>query len=107
LYDQNPSFVLEKAHPMYYEDRPVPELQDPHDVLVNVKFTRICGSDVHYWTHRGIGSYVVEAPMILGHESSGIVSKIGSAVTSLKVGDRVCMEPGTPCRRCIRCKEGH
>lgn len=44
--------------------------------------------------------------MVLGHESSGIVSSVGNAVKSLKVGDRVAMEPGVPCRRCVRCKDG-
>jgi D-xylulose reductase len=44
--------------------------------------------------------------MVLGHESSGIVSKVGSAVTTLQVGDQVAMEPGIPCRRCEPCKSG-
>ena len=44
--------------------------------------------------------------MVLGHESSGIVTAVGEAVTSIKVGDKVAMEPGVPCRRCVRCKEG-
>jgi D-xylulose reductase len=44
--------------------------------------------------------------MVLGHESAGVIHAIGSAVTSLQVGDRVAMEPGIPCRRCARCKEG-
>ncbi len=44
--------------------------------------------------------------MVLGHESSGVVVSVGDKVSSLKIGDRVCMEPGVPCRRCIRCKEG-
>lgn len=43
---QNLSFVLEGIHKVKFEDRPVPELKDPHSVLVNVKFTGICGSDV-------------------------------------------------------------
>lgn len=43
---------------------------------------------------------------MLGHESSGIVNAVGERVTTLKVGDRVCMEPGIPCRRCVQCKEG-
>jgi threonine dehydrogenase-like Zn-dependent dehydrogenase len=43
---QNPSFVLSKPHTVSYEDRPVPELQDPHDVLIHIKQTGICGSDV-------------------------------------------------------------
>lgn len=104
---QNLSFVLEKPYSVKFEDRPIPILSDPHDVVVNVKYTGICGSDVHYWTHGSIGSFVVKEPMVLGHESAGIVSKVGDAVTSLKVGDRVAMEPGIPCRRCVRCKEGN
>jgi D-xylulose reductase len=44
--------------------------------------------------------------MVLGHESAGLIHATGSAVTSLQVGDRVTMEPGIPCRRCARCKEG-
>lgn len=44
--------------------------------------------------------------MVLGHESAGIVHSVGDKVKTLKVGDRVAMEPGVPCRRCIRCKDG-
>jgi len=90
-----------------FEDRPVPTIQSPHDVLIAVKFTGICGSDVHYLTHGAIGDFVVKDPMVLGHESAGVVEKVGDAVQSLKVGDRVAMEPGVPCRRCVRCKEGN
>ncbi|KAB8070625.1 D-xylulose reductase A [Aspergillus leporis] len=103
---QNLSFVLEGVHRVKFEDRPVPELRDPHDVLVNIRFTGICGSDVHYWEHGAIGQFVVKDPMVLGHESSGVISKVGSAVTKLKVGDRVAMEPGISCRRCEPCKAG-
>lgn len=97
---------MEKPNSVKFEDRPIPKLQSPYDVLVNVKYTGICGSDVHYWVHGAIGHFIVKDPMVLGHESSGVVSKVGDGVKSLKVGDRVCMEPGVPCRRCIRCKEG-
>lgn len=45
--------------------------------------------------------------MVLGHESSGTVVSVGSSVTTLKEGDRVAMEPGICCRRCVRCKEGN
>ncbi|KAL4753357.1 putative D-xylulose reductase A [Aspergillus terricola var. indicus] len=103
---QNLSFVLEGIHQVKFEDRPIPELKSPHDVIVNVKYTGICGSDVHYWDHGAIGQFVLKEPMVLGHESSGIVTQIGSAVTSLKVGDQVAMEPGIPCRRCEPCKAG-
>ncbi|KAE8315713.1 D-xylulose reductase A [Aspergillus transmontanensis] len=103
---QNLSFVLEGIHKVKFEDRPIPELRDAHDVLVDVRFTGICGSDVHYWEHGSIGQFVVKDPMVLGHESSGVISKVGSAVTALKVGDHVAMEPGIPCRRCEPCKAG-
>ncbi|KAI8478481.1 hypothetical protein Bbelb_435110 [Branchiostoma belcheri] len=66
----------------------------------------ICGSDVHYWVHGAIGDFVVRAPMILGHEASGTVSEVGEGVTHLKVGDRVAIEPGVPCRYCDYCKGG-
>lgn len=61
---------------------------------------------MHYWDHGSIGAFVVKDPMVLGHESAGVISKVGSAVTSLKVGDRVAMEPGISCRRCDPCKSG-
>ena len=47
----------------------------------------ICGSDVHYWTEGRIGDFIVNDPMVLGHESSGIVTKLGEGVTHLKVGN--------------------
>ncbi|KAL1963253.1 hypothetical protein VTN77DRAFT_8578 [Rasamsonia byssochlamydoides] len=103
---KNLSFVLEGIQKVKFEDRPVPEIVDPHDVIINVKYTGVCGSDVHYWEHGAIGDFVVRDPMVLGHESSGIVSQVGPAVTTLKVGDRVSLEPGIPCRRCEPCKSG-
>lgn len=68
----------------------------PNDVRIAVHTVGICGSDVHYYTHGKIGPFVVEQPMVLGHEASGTVIEVGEAVTHLKVGDRVCMEPGIP-----------
>ncbi|OQD91032.1 hypothetical protein PENANT_c001G05579 [Penicillium antarcticum] len=103
---ENLSFVLEKVQTVKFENRPITLLEDPHDVLVRVKFTGICGSEVHYWHAGQIGPFKVEHPMVRGHESSGIVEKVGNKVTSLKVGDRVTMEPGESCRRCDACKVG-
>ncbi|KAF2223472.1 chaperonin 10-like protein [Elsinoe ampelina] len=104
----NLSFVLQKPLSVTFEDRPLPELtpSTSKDVIVNVKYTGICGSDVHYWQHGAIGSFIVKAPMVLGHESSGVVHSVGCDVKTLKPGDRVAMEPGVPCRSCVRCKEG-
>lgn len=66
----------------------------------------ICGSDVHYLTHGRIGEFIVKEPMIIGHEAAGTVVTCGKDVTSLKVGDRVAIEPGVPCRKCVDCKRG-
>ncbi|KAG6821608.1 hypothetical protein H0H93_000117 [Arthromyces matolae] len=101
----NPSFVLRAVEDVVYEERPIPEVSGDQ-VLVEVKKTGICGSDVHYLAHGRIGDFIVKAPMVLGHESSGIVAKVGSDVKHLKVGDRVAMEPGATCKRCDACKSG-
>lgn len=102
----NPSFVLRAVKDVAIEERSKPTLADPHTVLVHVSQTGICGSDVHYWQRGRIGPYVLTGPMVLGHESSGVVSEVGCAVTHLKPGDKVAMEPGVPCRRCSHCKKG-
>lgn len=76
----------------------VSEICEPNEdeVQIALKSIGICGSDVHFYKHGRIGNVVVEDPMVLGHESSGEIIKVGSRVTHLKVGDRVCMEPGIP-----------
>ncbi len=51
-----------------------------------MKSVGICGSDVHYWTHGSIGDFVVKGPMVMGHESSGIVAGLGEGVTDLQIG---------------------
>lgn len=68
----------------------------PLDVRIKLHTVGICGSDVHYYTHGAIGQFVVREPMVLGHEASGVVVEVGSGVSNLKPGDRVCMEPGIP-----------
>ena len=76
------------------------------DVLVKIKAVGVCGSDIEYYEHGRIGNFVVEKPLILGHEASGEVVEVGQKVTTLKVGDRVALEPGIPCRKCDFCKSG-
>lgn len=66
----------------------------------------ICGSDVHYLAHGRCGPFVVEKPMVIGHEAAGVVVKFGGDVKTLQVGDRVAIEPGVPCRLCVHCKTG-
>jgi D-xylulose reductase len=90
------SLVLERTRELALREIEVPAAMGPHDVRIKMHTVGICGSDVHYYTHGAIGPYVVRAPMVLGHEGSGTVVEVGEAVTGLRVGDRVCMEPGIP-----------
>ncbi|MHC5033438.1 MAG: NAD(P)-dependent alcohol dehydrogenase [Planctomycetota bacterium] len=84
---------------------PVPE-PGPGEVRVAVKSVGVCGSDIHYYEHGRIGKFVVEEPIILGHECAGEVVELGPDVRLLQVGDRVALEPGVPCRRCEHCLSG-
>lgn len=102
----NPSFVLRAVKDVSFEDRLRPRLTDGNEVVVHVAETGICGSDVHYWQRGRIGPYVLRNPMVLGHESSGVVAEVGDEVTHLKPGDKVAMEPGVPCRKCAHCRKG-
>ena len=68
--------------------------------------TKIISSDVHYWQRGRIGDFILNSPIVLGHESAGTVISIGSSVTNLKPGDRVAIEPGVPCRHCNYCRSG-
>ena len=92
------ALVLEKTNHLSLRDVDFPDERalGPHDVRVGIRVVGICGSDVHYYQHGRIGPFVVNAPMVLGHEASGVVTEVGSAVKKLQVGDRVCMEPGIP-----------
>ncbi|WP_448950128.1 NAD(P)-dependent alcohol dehydrogenase [Labrys neptuniae] len=90
------ALVLEKQNELTLRDIDLPSKLGPNDVRVAIHTVGICGSDVHYYTHGRIGDYVVREPMVLGHEASGVICEIGSSVTGLAVGDRVCMEPGVP-----------
>ncbi|KAK1752583.1 dehydrogenase-like protein [Echria macrotheca] len=103
----NLSFVLNRPNDVEFKEKPVPSLKSAHEVLVAINYTGICGSDVHYWVHGAIGHFVVKDPMVLGHESAGTVVQVGEAVKTLKVGDRVALEPGYPCRHCEACLGGH
>ncbi|MFB5674983.1 NAD(P)-dependent alcohol dehydrogenase [Paenibacillus terreus] len=97
--------VMPKPGEINIEERPVPQLQ-PDEVLIKVMAVGVCGSDVHYYENGRIGRYVVEKPIILGHECAGMISAVGSAVTRFQPGDRVAVEPGVTCGRCDACKSG-
>lgn len=101
----NRAAVLHGIGDLRLEDRSVPQ-PGSGEVRVAMRSVGICGSDVHYWENGRIGDFVVRAPLILGHESAGIVDAVGPDVTTLQPGDRVTLEPGVPCRRCAACKAG-
>jgi len=103
--DDNLSAVLHKKGDLRLENRPIPVPKDD-EVLIRMSAVGICGSDVSYLVKGYIGDFVVNSPMVLGHESAGVVAKCGKNVTSLKIGDRVAIEPGVPCRYCDNCKSG-
>jgi Threonine dehydrogenase and related Zn-dependent dehydrogenases len=90
------ALVLEEKHKLSLRDFSLDEPLGPHDVRIALRAVGVCGSDVHYYQHGAIGPFVVREPMILGHEAAGVVVEIGSSVSTLKPGDRVCMEPGIP-----------
>jgi D-xylulose reductase len=90
------ALVLERKDELNLRNIDIPEELGAHDVRIAIHTVGICGSDVHYYTHGAIGQFIVREPMVLGHEASGRVVEVGSAVQHLHVGDRVCMEPGIP-----------
>ncbi|GIP15927.1 sorbitol dehydrogenase [Paenibacillus montaniterrae] len=97
--------VLNKPLDMEMKQVPIP-VPGKDEALIKVYCIGVCGSDVHYYEHGKIGRYVVEKPIILGHELAGEVVAIGEAVKHVQVGDRVAVEPGVTCGRCEYCKAG-
>lgn len=77
-------------------------------VVVSLEYVGICGSDVHYFHNGRVGNYIVDTTKdyMLGHETAGTVTEVGEGVTNLKVGDRVCLEPGVTDGTCEFCKSG-
>jgi L-iditol 2-dehydrogenase len=78
----------------------------PNEVLVRVHRVGVCGSDVHYYTHGRIGGFIVEKPIVLGHEMAGIIEDVGPGVDRKRIGERVAVEPGVPDRTCEWCRRG-
>lgn len=90
------ALVLEEKGKLSLRDFDLPNTLGRKDVRIKIHTVGICGSDVHYYTHGRIGHFIVNEPMVLGHEASGTVIEVGEDVTHLAAGDRVCMEPGIP-----------
>ncbi|MFC0180582.1 NAD(P)-dependent alcohol dehydrogenase [Thorsellia kenyensis] len=90
------ALVLVETGKLEIQDYYSNHILGPDDVEIKINTVGICGSDVHYFTHGRIGPFVVNSPMVLGHEASGTVIAKGENVNHLNIGDRVCMEPGIP-----------
>ncbi|MFD0438504.1 L-idonate 5-dehydrogenase [Streptomyces chartreusis] len=87
------------------EEIPVP-LPGPGQALVAVRYGGVCGSDLHYWRHGGVGDFRLREPMLLGHEVVGTVVAYGDGASGPLAGTAVAVHPATPCGRCPECVDG-
>src|SRR5438045_8986522 len=90
--------VLHAPRDLRIEQRPIPAPSEG-EVLVRILSVGVRGSDVHYYEHGRIGDYVVQRPLVLGHESSARIVGVGQGVSPRRVGARLANEPGHPSRR--------
>jgi len=97
--------VIHAPDKLHLEEQEVAE-PGPGQVLVQVAYGGICGSDLHYFHDGGFGTVRIKRPMILGHEVAGTVTAVAPDVTGLKPGDKVAVNPSRPCSRCVYCLEG-
>lgn len=97
--------VLTPDRRIVLEERQTPK-PAADEVLIKVGSVGVCGSDVHYYKEGRIGDFVVEAPLILGHEAGGTIVAVGEGVPADRVGERVAIEPQRCCRVCEYCRSG-
>jgi L-iditol 2-dehydrogenase len=87
-------------------DQPAPTVDRPDDVLLRIDRVGVCGSDVHYYLDGRIGNQVLRYPATVGHECSGTVIETGAAVSRVRPGDRVAVDPAFACGTCDQCRAG-
>lgn len=97
--------VIHGPHDLRVEDVPVPE-PGPGQALVAVRYGGVCGSDLHYWRHGGVGDFRLREPMVLGHEVVGTVVSYGAGADGPVPGTAVAVHPATPCGVCPECARG-
>ncbi len=78
----------------------------PHEVRLRLGAAGICGSDLHYFSEGRVGAFQIREPLVPGHEASGVVAEVGTAVTHVKPGDKVAINPSHACGHCDFCREG-
>jgi L-iditol 2-dehydrogenase len=98
--------VLTRPGRIDLEERPVP-VPGPGDVLIRVSDVGVCGSDTHYYREGRIGDFVVNSPLVLGHEAAGTIAAVGSGVPEDRVGQRVSIEPQRPDPNSEETRRGH
>jgi L-iditol 2-dehydrogenase len=104
---KNQTAYLEEANRIVIKDSEMPVAGDD-DVLVKISHVTICGSDAHFFQDPTYGGVIVPPilPIVLGHESGGVVCAAGKNVKGLRPGDKVALEPGAPCGKCGYCLDG-
>ena len=100
------SIKIHGAMDLRIDDYPLDKLSS-NQVEISIATGGICGTDLHYYKHGGFGHIKLKEPMVLGHEVSGHVTKLGSKVTNLSIGQLVSVSPSRPCNKCIFCLEGN
>ena len=99
------ALVIHAPLDLRIEDVPTPEA-GPDQMLIRVRAGGICGSDLHYYHHGGFGTVRIKEPMVLGHEVSGVVSRVGANVRGFSPGQRIAISPSRPCGSCEYCQQG-
>jgi L-iditol 2-dehydrogenase len=100
------AIVLTGIRRMEMANVPEPTIKKDDEVLLKVEMVGVCGSDVHYYETGRIGSQIVKYPFVIGHECAATVEAIGGAVTRVKAGDKVVVDPAIACNNCDQCKGG-
>lgn len=100
------TMLLTGIRKMEIRNLPDPLITSDTGVLIRMTRIGVCGSDIHYYTSGRIGSQVVSYPFPVGHEGAGIVEQTGKAVTRVRPGDRIAIEPAMSCGVCDQCLAG-
>jgi threonine 3-dehydrogenase len=90
---------------IWMEEVPIPEC-GPNDLLIKIRKTAICGTDIHIYKWDDWAKKTIPVPMVVGHEFSGVVAKVGSHVQGFEIGDRVSGEGHIVCGYCRNCRAG-
>ncbi|MCS7003600.1 MAG: alcohol dehydrogenase catalytic domain-containing protein, partial [Dehalococcoidia bacterium] len=98
--------VLYYPRELRIEERPDPSPPGPHEVILDVKMSGICGTDLHLYEGRFLRPGTPFPARVLGHDFAAVVREVGSAVTDLAPGDRVTLDPTRNCGQCGACRAG-